>query len=215
MKYDQIPLSRLSRAAVSIERRLGWHPFHSDERTHYRVVGRMVQRVRLEQGEDERCLELFEHIPPLPRRLFHEGFREGISFRVDDDAYVLHGMYLRLFVGWDLLARAGEAFGVRTHFAGENSLEYSVVVGKWSLGSVLEALATARAFALVAADLAHDARDGIPHTVGEIRGLIRTAREVLLEDSASERPGTASRAEGKGDQRWHAEQTSLFPEGTE
>ena len=182
MKYLQVHTSRLSSAAEKLVRDGAWHVYETDSSAWYRVLGKVVQRVRLEAGEDPALLGLFDRLAPLPKKVFKEGFREELTLRIDDDAYALCGMYLRSFIGWDLLARAGERIGVSIRFHAGNSIEFSVAIPEWTTRELLHALVTARAFAQVGSSLVRDAREGIPHTEKELRGLLRTARELLLED---------------------------------
>ena len=70
MKYQQIHTSRLSAAAEKLNRDGEWHAYDTDTTAYYRVVGKVLQRVRLEMGEDVALLKLFESFAPLPRGVF-------------------------------------------------------------------------------------------------------------------------------------------------
>ena len=205
MKYQQVPISRLSSSGALLEQDGAWHPFGGDTGSWYRVHGRIVQRVTLEAGEDPSLLRLLEACGPLPSKALKEGFREVLTFRVHDDRYLLTGMLLRSYVGWDVLERAGRDLDVSLRFFGGNSLEYSVLIREWTPDCVARALLAAKAFAMVGASLAQDAKQGIPHTESEIRGLLRTARDVFAEDLGlphTEKPSRSAQ---------HRQQ-SLFPD---
>lgn len=182
MRYQQTPISRLSKAAAFLVKDGAWHPFEGEEGTWYRVRGKTVQRVRLEAGEDEELLRLFERFEPLPSRALKEGFREELRFIVDDDSYLLAGLLVRAFVGWDQLATAGEALGARLEYLGGNSLRCDIRIALWSAEDILRALVLSKAFTKVAALLARDAREGIPHIPSEVRGLLQSAFEMLWEE---------------------------------
>ncbi len=209
MKYQQVHTSRLSSAAEKLVRDGAWHGYETDSRAWYRVVGKVVQRVRLEEGEEASLLGLFDRLAPLPKKVFKEGFREELTLRIDDDRYTLSGMYLRSFIGWDLLARAGEKLGVGIRFYAGNSIEFSVAIPEWTTRDLLHALVTARAFAQVGASLVRDSREGIPHTEKEIRGLLHTARDLLLEEIGDIAP-EASAAVPAGPKRRRSSQPTLF-----
>jgi hypothetical protein len=205
MKYQQVPLTRLSSAGTRLEQDGQWHAFGAVAGVWYRVHGRVVQRVTLEAGEDSALLRLFDGCGPLPSKALKEGFREELCFRISDDRYTLAGMLLRFFVGWDVLALAGRDFGVATRFYGGNSLEYSVFIEEWTSAAMTRAVVTAKAFAMVGSSLALDAKQGIPHTEAEIKGLLRTARELLAEEAGvHDEPKPARLAT--------QQQQSLFPD---
>ncbi|GEM_PF-1506905 len=219
MKYQQIHLSRLSRAAGRLEADGKWHVYATDANSHYRVTGKTAQRVRFEKNEDAAMLGIFEELPPLPARLLKEGFREEITIRNGEHGWAVEDMFLRLFVGWDQLAAAGAHFGIKAFFHEGNALQFGVRFDYHTAKDLTDALITARAFSLVAADLAQDAREGVPHTVREIRGLISTAMDVLREELAPEPreesgapAGTERRKAGSKSGRG---QISLFPDQQE
>lgn len=191
MRYQQTPISRFSKAASLLVKDESWHPFVSEPRLFYRVMGRMVQRVRLEPGEDDGMLALFDSIAPLPTQVLREGFREEVHFKVSDDAYALADIPLRVFIGWDALASAAEGLGARMDYPGGNSLLCYIVIEQWNENAIVHALLKAKAIATVAAQLAEDAKHGIPHTTREIAGLLRSAVELYKED-LPERPKPGS-----------------------
>ncbi len=182
MRYQQTPTSRLSKASAWLQADGAWHPFASENGVHYRVSGKIMQRVRLEEHEDSGLLRLFDALPPLPTRLFREGFREELRFIIEDDHYLLTDLLIRVYVGWDTLAQAAEGFGFRMSFSGGNSLHCSAVFHTWSADSIMRTLILARAFVTVAAQLVQDSFEGIPHTAGEVAGLLRSANEFFLEE---------------------------------
>jgi hypothetical protein len=190
MRYQQTPISRLSKAAKFLVSDGAWHAFEGEEGMWYRVRGKTVQRVRLESGESEELLGLFEHFEPLPSRALKEGFREELRFIVSDDHYMLAGMLVRAYVGWDQLASAAEASGVRLEYLGGNSLRCDIRIDEWTSEGIIRSLVLAKACGKVAALLAQDAREGIPHIPSEIRGLLQSAFEMYWEES-----GVAFRAD--------------------
>jgi hypothetical protein len=182
MRYQQTPISRLSKAAKFLEADGGWHPFVGEEGVWYRVAGKMVQRVRLERGETDAMLRLFDRFEPIPSRALKEGFREELRFIVQDDHYLLAGMLVRAYVGWDMLASAGESFGMRLEYPGGNSLRCDIRIDEWTAEDIVRALVLAKAFSKVAAQLALDAREGVPHIRQEITGLLQSAFDLYLEE---------------------------------
>lgn len=151
---------------------------------YYRVREKMVQRVRIEKGEDdETLLRLFEDFEPLPLRVLKEGFREELQFVVDDDRYLLTGNLLRVYDGWEQLSAAGKRLGIRLFFLGGNSLQYSIEFTEWHSQEIARVLLLSKAFARVASQLVKDAREGIPHLHTEITGLLRTAHEMMMEQN--------------------------------
>jgi hypothetical protein len=182
MKYQQIPLARLSKAGTRFIADGEWHSFTGDPLLMYRVVKKTVQRVRLEENENADLLKLFDSFPPFPSKVLREGFREEICFRVADDEYCIADMYVRAFVGWNMLAHVAEAKRVTASIIGGNTLSYSVRFSEWRQDVIVRALVLAKAFAMLAAQLAEDARLGIPHTEKEIAGLLHSAGSILLEE---------------------------------
>lgn len=182
MKYQQTPTSRFSKASTWLLRDGCWHPFASEAGVFYRIQGKVLQRVRFEEHEDEALLRLFDTVHPFPARVFREGFREEVRFVVEDDHYLLTDLLIRAYVGWDTLAQAAENFGIRMSFSGGNSLHCSIALRTWSADSILRTLILGRAFTTVAAQLARDCLEGIPHTVGEVTGLLRSANDFFTEE---------------------------------
>lgn len=184
MKYQQVPRRRLSSAADKLESDGSWRPLADAPRTYYRVVSGLVQRVVLEPGESDAMLGMLDRLRPLPPKALRSGFREELTLRVVDDRYALTGVLVRAFVGWDLLAHAaGEVGAILRHYGG-NTLECSILFDAWTTANVARAMVLAKAIGSVGAMLAEDARQGIPHTRGEVAGLLRSACDVLLEDVA-------------------------------
>lgn len=198
MRYQQTPISRLAKAAKYLVNDGEWHPFMDEDGVYYRVQGKIVQRVRIEAGEADSLLRLFDGFPPLPSRTLKEGFREELHFAVKDDHYLLNGMLVRAYVGWDLLAMASADMGVRMSFLGGNSLQCSIVIEEWSPEQIIRTLLLAKAFSQVAAQLAVDAREGVPHIQSEITGLLRTAHEMQLEQVDLEKLRTKRQAKAQG-----------------
>jgi hypothetical protein len=188
MRYQQTPLSRLSRAAAQFEADGRWHA-GLEPRTFHRVLLRTVQRVRLEEGEDMEMLALVEGMGLLPSRALREGFREELCLRIEDDHYLLAGTLVRAWVGWDALARAASAHGARCDWTGGTALQVDIIIPDWTPAEILRALALSKAFARVAAQLATDAREGVPHIQSEISGLLAAACALHLEDMT---PGGAA-----------------------
>ncbi|MFZ1728697.1 MAG: hypothetical protein WAV84_01095 [Bacteroidota bacterium] len=182
MRYQQTPISRLSKSSKLLVSDGAWHPFAEEERVWYRVNGKSVQRVRLEEGESEELLALFERFEPLPSRALKEGFREELRFIVRDDHYELAGMLVRAYVGWDMLASASESLGIRLEYLGGNSLRCDILINEWTVADIVRALVLAKAFSKVAAQLALDAREGVPHIPYEITGLLQSAFELFMEE---------------------------------
>ncbi len=182
MRYQQTPMARLSKAAKFLDPDGAWHPFVGEEGVWYRVKGKTVQRVRFERDETDAMLRLFERFEPLPSRALKEGFREELRFIVQDDHYLLAGMLVRAYVGWDMLASAGESFGMHLEYLGGNSLRCDIRIDEWTAEDIVRALVLAKAFSKVAAQLALDAREGVPHIPQEITGLLQSAFDLYLEE---------------------------------
>jgi len=182
MRYQQTPISRLSKAAKYLVPDGTWHPFAEEPGMFYRVSGKIVQRVRFEADEREDLLRLFDVFEPLPARVLKEGFREELRILIEDDRYLLTGMLVRVYVGWELLAAAAQPLGIRLVFIGGNSLQYSILFAEWNEQELVRVLVLAKAFAKVAALLAADVREGIPHIRSEITGLITSAFEMMMEE---------------------------------
>ncbi len=182
MRYQQTPISRLSKAAKFLVSDGSWHPFVGEEGMWYRVMGKSVQRVRIEAGESEDLLALFERVEPLPTRALKEGFRAELRFIVQDDHYLLAGMLVRSYVGWDMLASASECLGIKLEYLGGNSLRCDILITEWTVADIVRALVLAKAFSKVASQLAQDAREGVPHIPSEITGLLQAAFELYLEE---------------------------------
>ncbi|MBR9978038.1 MAG: hypothetical protein KFH87_08115 [Bacteroidetes bacterium] len=206
MRYQQTPVARLSKAAKFLEQDGEWHPFVGEEGVWYRVRNRDVQRIRLEAGETEELLRLVDRLDPLPARALREGFREELRFVVRDDHYLLAGMLLRAYVGWDMLATAAREMNVQLAYLGGNALRCDIRIDEWSTEAVTRALVLARACARVAAQLAVDAREGIPHIPQEITGLLHAAVETFMDEIGPLRSASPP------DSPHSPEQTSLFGE---
>jgi len=204
MRYQQTPISRLAKAGKFLQSDGTWHPFVDEEGMYYRVREKMVQRVRIEKGEDDALLRLFENFDPLPLRVLKEGFREELQFVVDDDRYLLTGQLLRVYSGWEVLAAAGKPLGIHLVFLGGNSLQYSIEFTEWSTHEIIRVLLLSKSFARVAAQLVRDTAEGIPHLHTEITGLLRTAHEMMMEQNNITREPP-----GKGRKKGDA-QASLF-----
>lgn len=204
MRYQQTPLARLSKAAKFLESDGAWHPFVGEEGVWYRVRGKLVQRVRLESGETDDLLRLFERFEPLPSKALREGFREELRFIIADDHYLLAGMLMRAYVGWDKLASAGEPLGVHLEYLGGNSLRCDIRIREWTAADIIRSLILSKSVSKVAVLLAQDSREGIPHTTPEITGLLHSAFELFMEEV-----GGLPRAESIPDPR-EPEQGSLF-----
>ncbi len=188
MKYQQIPITRLSRAGNRLLHDGEWHPFADDASLHYRVRGKIVQRVRLEAGETDAVLSHFKNFAPLPSKVLREGFREELCFRIEDDAYALSDNFTRGFIGWNQLAHVAEKQGVRTLAAEGNLLSYSVRIEEWTPEDILRSLVLAKAYALIAARISDDAKQGIQHSDRDVAGLFAAAVEVLCEDVGLRQP---------------------------
>src|SRR5512135_3365639 len=67
MKYRQTPISRLADAGKKIAASSQWRPA-GEPGAYYRVTGKIMQRVRLESGEGDEHLRLFDGLEPLPPR---------------------------------------------------------------------------------------------------------------------------------------------------
>jgi len=206
MKYQQISITRLADAGKKLLADCDWHAFSETTGSFYRVCGRIVQRVHLEPNEDKSLLVLLHDFEPFPSRVLREGFREELCFRIEDDRYELCNIYLRIFLGWELLARAGKKLGVTLDHSGGNSLLGSVRIEEWTSKSCMRAVLLAKALGLVATDLLKDAQQGIPHIETEVQGLLRTAFEMLLEETNLEVKADGGRKKTKRIEH----QTSLF-----
>jgi len=199
MRYQQTPISRLSRASAALITDGSWQPFASEPGVYYRVLDRTMQKVRFETYEDQRLLRLFERIAPLPSRVLKEGFREELHFAIEDDHYLLTDIFVRVFIGWDALARAAADIGIRMTFVGGNSLHCAIRIDSWDEPSIVRALVVSKAFSRVSGQLASDAVEGIPHTSREMSGLLRSAvalyMEELYEPWISKRPAPSITAQ--------------------
>ena len=180
MRYQQTPISRLAKAAKFLVPDGEWHAFAGEEGMFYRVRGKIVQRVRIEAGEAYSLLQLFDNFDPLPSRMLKEGFRDELRFTIVDDHYLLNGMLVRAYVGWDMLAVASADLGIRLSFLGGNSLQCSIVFDEWTDENIIRTLVLAKAFAKVASQLAIDAKEGVPHIQMEIAELAE--RGIRIHD---------------------------------
>jgi hypothetical protein len=203
MRYQQTPVTRLARAGRKLTAGHEWQPAE-EEGVFLRVSEGVLQRVRLENSESEEHMRLFRDFDPLPSRALKEGFREELCFRVADDHYEICGLLVRVYVGWDMLAAAAEKLGASVTFLGGNSLLCSVAFEQWERGAILRALVLAKAFMKVAAQLALDAKDGVPHIPAEVDGLLRTAYTLFLED--------VQQQAGRRRKQTRGRQESLFPD---
>ncbi len=199
MKYKQIAVARLGKAARRLRVDGTWHPFENEAGTHYRVVKRVMQQVRLEHGEDESHLALFENFEPLPTRALKEGFRGAVCLRVEDDHYTLENMYLRSFPGWEALARAASGLGVELYFEGGNMLTCRARFNEWSRETVLEKLLLIRAIAVTGSQLQDNATSNVCIDTDEIGRMIRTAYDVLRESVHSAGRKGRGRSAGRSD----------------
>ncbi|NOY05024.1 MAG: hypothetical protein GXO82_00060, partial [Chlorobi bacterium] len=145
MKYKQIAVARLGKAARRLRADGTWHVFENEDDTYYRVVKRVMQQVRLGPGEDKSLLTLFDTFEPLPAKVLKEGFRGALSLRVEDDHYMLEQMYMRVFPGWEILARAASGFGVELYFEAGNMLTCRSRFDEWSREAVLDKILVMRA----------------------------------------------------------------------
>ena len=75
MRYRQTHVSRFSAAAERLASDGAWHAFAHEARAWYRVHGRVLQQVRLEDGEEEDLIRLFDAIAPMPSKLLRSSRR--------------------------------------------------------------------------------------------------------------------------------------------
>ncbi|MAT40269.1 MAG: hypothetical protein CL946_11765 [Ectothiorhodospiraceae bacterium] len=198
MIYQQIALIKLARGARKLEKDGQWHPFGEDGAAYYRVVGKVMQRVRFSDGEDEDLLALFEEIRPFPGKLAREGFRAGVHIRIEDDHFTLHNIMFRAFFGWEAFAKAVAAFGGRLEFTGSNALEYRSTMDEFNEETLRHALICAKAVTTVAPQIAEDIKLGIPHSESEIIGLLKTAYTVIDEEIPVPKPKKSDRKRKDG-----------------
>jgi len=203
MIYQQIPMIRLARSGKKLVQDGQWYPFGDDGRTYYRVQKKIMQRVRLEEGEDTELLSLFEHIGPIPSRTAKGGFREEIHIRVKDDLYVLEGIWLKAYIGWEMLASAAQQHGVKLSFSGANSLEFIHEMDEFTSDAFVRGLLLAKAVSVVGAQLSTDSITGVPHVQAEVAGLLKAAYTVHLEEHESKRSSKRSKKQNPN-------QSSLF-----
>jgi hypothetical protein len=182
MIYQQIALVRLAHAAKNLDRDGQWHPFGDDGRTFYRVSGKRMQKIRLDEDEDPALLSLFDDIHPLPARVSKEGFREEIHISISDDVYKLSNMWLRAYIGWEDLAAATNMHGGALSYRSSNSLEFTHTMDEFNQETFMKALLLGKAVSMVGHQLAEDGRIGVPHIPAEVKGLLTSAYTVLLED---------------------------------
>lgn len=182
MKYQQIPIRRLSRAGSALLRDGDWHPFSEVGDVQYRVVEQIVQRVRLEPGESEHILDLFALFPPLPSRLLATGFREELCFRNPHGAWTLCEHYTRPFDEWERLARLERGFGITLHRVQEGLLEYLVPLPGFSYNAVRHGLILLRAASALAVELQRLAREERSMSDQEMTGLLRTLVAMFEEE---------------------------------
>jgi hypothetical protein len=195
MKYQQTAMGRLSRAADMLIADGDWHSFEESPDIRYRVHGRILQRVRLEAGEAEELLSLFDGIPPLEPGLIREGFRDAVCLRIEDDRYVICEQFIRFFKSWEALAGAAKRFGIEMGYPGGNQLEFRVPFPEWGAETLTDSLLRVKAFTAVASQLAEDEKFEIPHSENEIHGLLISALDVLREDIVNRKKNR--RARGK------------------
>ena len=197
MKYKQIAVARLGKAARRLRADGSWHVFENESETYYRVVRRVMQQVQFESGEEKSLLDLFEHFEPLPARALKEGFREPLCIRVEDDRYTLEHLYLRAFTGWETLARAASGFGVEVYLEAKNMLACRASFDEWSREAVLEKILVMRAIAVAASQLQEDSGSGVRYETDEVVRLIHTANTVLHETLHAS--GKRRRVSGRSD----------------
>jgi hypothetical protein len=178
MKYQQIQLARLAGAGRKLVADGCWHAFENVERTFYRVVGRRMQRVKFESDESPGLLKLFDALPPLPPKLLREGFRNEITFRLDDDAYCIDDILTRSFSGWEQVAASASARGCTATALRGNALAWRVRFEFWDEVGIHNALIVARALTSALAQCANlpalESRDAASILEGEMRALAET-----------------------------------------
>ncbi len=147
MHYQQTSITRLSTAARRLEKDGRWHPFSNDPAVQYRVALRVVQQVRLEEGEHPGMLDLLDPPVILPSFLLREGFRGGLRLRIEDDHVLLSDVHLPAVDGWEALAGAAHEHAAHIRHAGGNLLTADIRIDAWTAGAINAALVTARALA--------------------------------------------------------------------
>lgn len=182
MKYQQIPIRRLSRAASSLIRDGAWHGFSEDADVHYRVTDQVVQKVRIEPNETTKVLGLFSMFPPLPTRLMSTGFREELCFRDRHGVWVLREQYARPFEDWERLSRMARSFGVGLQRVQEGLLEYSVQLPGFSFNAVQHALILLRSCMALAVEMQRLAREERNMGDQEMAGLLKTLVAMHSEE---------------------------------
>lgn len=97
MRYWQVSLRRLSRAANKFERDGLWHRAKSSILTWYRVPDKKwLQRVEFADKLEEAIFQpLIGNLPPLPDLGQTAGFREETRFRAEDDV-----IYQEILLGY-------------------------------------------------------------------------------------------------------------------
>jgi hypothetical protein len=157
-----------------------WHESGNDSSTHYRVVHRVVQKVRLEKHESAAMLKLLDPPFQVPSLLLKEGFRDGLHIIVDDDHFMLAGIALPCFEGWEELRDAAAGMHVKIRHAGGNLLSCDVLIAEWSQDAMMEALTVARALPEAAAGLrASDAPAGNSSAGRSLRSALLSTRAAL------------------------------------
>jgi hypothetical protein len=196
MIYHQVALTRLSRAGKLLEADGVWHP-GAAPRSLYRVAGRIVQQLRLEDGEHAELAALFESIRPFPTLLLREGFREGLRFSVTPDGYLLRGIHLPAAGAGDALRRAALDLGLRIAADEGNLLSFAVPFDEWSDAALREALLLARVFPVVGGDAALRGGQGAA-AAREISSAVLSAVQALrgemeVSDPPARAPGRPRR----------------------
>lgn len=203
MRYRQTHVSRFSAAAERLSADGVWHAFAREQRAWYRVHGRVLQQVRLDDGERDDFIGVFDAIAPLPPKLLRGGYRQEIEIRVRDDRFVVTGMLLKAYDGWELLAAAAGRHGFSMAMVGNGTLSCEIEVDSWSGAQFHRAVAFASTVGIVAAQLREDAAMRIPYAREEVTRLLETAYAVTLEACPPPDAVPAPR---------NASQTTLFPE---
>ena len=186
MKYQQIQLARLAEAGRKLVKDGNWHPFEEVPATYYRVIGRTMQRVKLEDGEDTTLLHLFDDVPKLPWKTLREGFRNELSFRIDDDSFVLDDIFTRSFTSWEILAEAGAKHHIAAEAVGGNALRWNIRIDEWNEPEILHALLLAKAITRAVSRRITGEKENL-HAMLETE--IRALRQTLNSDNDEAQDG--------------------------
>lgn len=182
MHYQQISLARLSRSGKKLINDRAWHQFTHEEKLFYRVRGRIVQKVHLEENENEEYLRLMNAIEPLPSRIFREGFREEIVIKKQNDHFIIGDILIRSFYSWKTIAEFITCKNIFLQKINDTTLECTIHLEELDQKNLFAALLSLKTFTLTIQEMKEDEALQSPR---EFIRLFETMTEVLKQTSVS------------------------------